>query len=141
MLTYQFMILPCKDDLPPAVAEPVHNIKNCKTKREHHPRQPVNPVKGSLMIHRGCSITHLEAELTITPRPFASVSLLFRKSLKNTCKNLSFLYCHQKYTWFAKTQSRTCERRDGFGSVCVWAAREEDLGEERTIRRKRMNIL
>ena len=55
------------------------------------------------------------------------------------CENLS-VYSRKKFTWFAKTQSRTCERRDGFGSVCVWAAREEDLGEERTIRRKRINI-
>ena len=46
----------------------------------------------------------------------------------------SLFFLSKKGTWFAKTQSRTCERRYGFGSVCVIAAQERDLGEERNLR-------
>ena len=42
-ITYQFIIIPVKGDLPLVVANPVDDVEGGETEGEHYPGQLVNP--------------------------------------------------------------------------------------------------
>ena len=106
------MILPGERHLPLIVRKPVQNIEGCEGQGEEEPGQPVYP-GGWVHDHA----PHFR--LCFAPLPeILEIKNCFIKSLLIL-----------PITWLERTQYNSWDRREGFGSVCVWAAREEHLRE------------